>query len=253
MKNQFEGIINLYGEESFNQFQDAHILIVGIGGVGSWCAESLARSGIGQITLIDMDEVCMSNINRQIHALHSTIGQSKVEIMSKRIKDINPSIKINPLFDFFSESTQNLIEENHFDFIVDAIDSVTPKCLLIAKADKLKIPIISIGGSGSRINPELITINDLNKSVNDKLLKQVKRTLRREYHFSKFEKKPFKIPAVFSKEIPLDAKVNTHELKRGKKINCQSGLGSASFVTASFGLLATSYVLNQIHKRSRHD
>lgn len=246
MSTQFEGIINLYGKEAFKVFQKSHVLVVGLGGVGSWCAESLVRSGIGSISLLDMDEICVSNINRQVHALHSTVGRSKTDALEERLKDINPDINISSIFDFFSSSTQDLIEENHFDFIIDAIDSVTPKALLLAKAKELGIPIIATGATGARIDPTLITINDLNKSINDKLLKQVKRKLRRDYQFSKFTKKPFHIPTVFSKEIPLDQDLSTHKLKSGKKINCQSGLGSASFVTSSFAMTAVSYVLNQL-------
>ena len=242
----FEGIENLYGKSGFKKIQAAHVLIIGIGGVGSWCAESLARSGINHLTLVDMDEICISNINRQIHALTTTVGQSKIDVMKERLLQINPELDCKGIFDFFSESSKDLLTSNEYHFIIDAIDSVESKALLHSMAQKLSIPIICIGGSGSRIDPTKIVINDLNKSVNDKLLKQLKRRLRRDYQFSKFTTKPFKIPTVFSTEEPLDGEIQDCELKSGRRINCQSGLGSASFVTATFGMIAVSYVLKKI-------
>lgn len=242
----FEGIQNLYGEASFAKIQNSHILVIGIGGVGSWCAETLVRSGVGEISLVDMDEICISNINRQIHALQSTIGQTKIEVMQKRLLDINPQVKIHTLFDFFDEKTTHILTLAKYDYIIDAIDSVKPKALLHVKARELEIPIICIGASGARIDATKITIGDLNKSINDRLLKQLKKKLRREHGFSKFEKRPFKIPTVFSTELVLDTEAEGCDLKSGKIKNCQSGLGSASFITASFALFATNYVINQI-------
>lgn len=249
MDRSFEGIQNLYGSEGFAKIQNAHILIIGIGGVGSWCAESLARSGVGEITLVDMDEICVSNINRQIHALSSTVGQAKVEVMQKRLLDINPQIRVNAIFDFLTEKTLDILKQAKYDYIIDAIDSIKPKALLHVKAKELELPVVCIGASGARVDARKITMGDLSKSINDKLLKQLKKRLRREHGFSKFEKRPFKIPTVFSTELPLESEIEECDLKAGKIKNCQSGLGSASFITASFGLMATGFVLNKIAGR----
>lgn len=245
----FEGIKNLIGPQDFKKVQDAHVLIIGIGGVGSWVAESLVRSGIGNITIMDMDDICVSNINRQIHATAQNIGELKVDEMKKRLLSINPQLNCHTIFDFFTQKNASLLLEKKYNFIVDAIDSVNSKAYLHDFARKKKLSILCIGGSGSRLDPTKIKVDDLNKSVNDKLLKQLKRKLRKEFSFSKFETKPFKIPTVFSTEIPLEPKKNEqNDLKQNKIQNCQSGLGSASFVTASFGLVATSFIIKEIIK-----
>ncbi|MBD64560.1 MAG: hypothetical protein CME62_05110 [Halobacteriovoraceae bacterium] len=246
----FEGIENLFGKDGFGKIRKAHILIVGLGGVGSWVAESLVRSGVEQISLMDMDEICVSNINRQVHADSESIGKAKVEAMKTRLLTINPELKCHLYFEFYSQKTAHTILEEKYDFIVDAIDSVKNKALLLDTAVKNNIPILCIGGSGARLDPTKITINDLNKSINDKLLKQLKRRLRRDYSFSKFKEKKFNIPTVFSTELPLENnEMEECELKTNRIKNCQSGLGSASFVTASFGFTAVSYILRRVSER----
>ncbi|MBT4790882.1 MAG: tRNA threonylcarbamoyladenosine dehydratase [Halobacteriovoraceae bacterium] len=242
MNNAFEGIINLFEPENFTKIQSAHFLVVGIGGVGSWVCEALARSGALNVAVVDLDEICESNINRQVHALSTNIGKTKVEEIKKRMLAINSSINVNCIADFFTESTKEFVFANQFDFIFDAIDSYKNKSLLIHECTQRKIPFISIGATGARLDPTLIEIRDINRTINDKLLQHVKRYLKKNYGFYKFHKDPYKVPTVTSTELPK----KMQESSSTTGINCQSGLGSASFVTASFGFAAVAYALKRI-------
>jgi tRNA A37 threonylcarbamoyladenosine dehydratase len=176
---RFGGIERLYGVTGAKHIQQAHFCVIGIGGVGSWVAEALARNGIGQITLIDLDDICITNTNRQIHALADTIGESKVEVMSARIKQINPECIVNEVEDFITQ--ENLFEliTKQFDYVIDAIDSVKVKTALIAHCKRNKLPMITIGGAGGQIDPTKIEITDLSKTYQDPLLAKVKNQLRR--------------------------------------------------------------------------
>ena len=202
---RFGGISRLYGRHGATILQQAHFCVVGIGGVGSWAAEALARNGVGQITLIDLDDICVTNINRQIHALTDTVGESKVEIMSVRIKQINPDCQVNTIEDFVTTENLNKIMAVHYDYVIDAIDSVDIKTRLIAHCKRKKMPIITIGGAGGQVDPSKIAISDLSKTYQDPLLAKVKNQLRREFNFpradiAKASKRKFAIDAVFSTE-----------------------------------------------------
>lgn len=251
MDRAFHGIKNLYGNNGFEKIQAAHFLIIGIGGVGSWVCESLVRSGVLNLTIVDLDDICVSNLNRQIHTLHNNIGMLKVRAMQERLLAINPELNLTIIEDFFSESTMDSILKPKYDYVFDAIDSVKSKCILLDQCRRKKQPVICIGGSGGKTNPTKIVINDLLRSINDPLLAQIRRRLRTEYSFSKFANKPFKIPTVFSTELPNDSLAEISSSSGPN--NCQTNLGSASFLTASFGMAAVSYVLNHIaeyHERS---
>ena len=244
MNKHFTGIINLYGEKGLEKLQESHVMIIGIGGVGSWAAESLARSGVGKISIVDMDDICSSNINRQVHSLSSTIGQEKVNIMEKRLLDINPKLKVNSLFDFFTPKTMEDIFALKPDYIIDAMDSIDNKCLLVAEAKKRELPIITTGGAGGRVDPTLIQICDLNRTINDKLCKRMKRILKREYGYARLHRSHYKIPCVSSKELVEieETTISSHTQIQ----NCQTTMGSASFVTASMGMAATSFVIKEL-------
>lgn len=254
MKNSFQAIQNLYGITGFHKIQNSNFLIVGIGGIGSWISEMLIRSGALNLTLVDLDDICISNINRQVHALNHTVGKSKIDEMKKRLQQINPECQINCVHDFFSESTKDEILKYHFDFVFDAIDSHKSKCILISECKRRKIPIICSGGAGGKFDPTKIQIKDLSKTINDQLLYWVRKTLRKHYNFSPFKEKPFNIPAVFSTELPLtnpnsEIKNNAPPILKMNKthsLNCSAGFGSAGFVTASFANAAVSYALHQI-------
>ena len=240
-KRRFGGIIRLYGLKKFKRFQSAHICIIGIGGVGSWISESLARHGVGQITMIDMDHIAESNFNRQIHALDSSLGQSKVEAMKLRILDINPNCKINCHDSFLEEGNISNLISKQFDFVIDAIDQTKIKILLAEYCLKYSIPFIMTGGAGGKVNPELIRIDILSKTYGDPLLTKIRQYFNKKNKLSKVK---FKIPTVFASETSIKPeKTNLNESLTG--LDC-AGYGSSVNVTATFAFLTSSYVLSNL-------
>jgi tRNA A37 threonylcarbamoyladenosine dehydratase len=173
---RFGGIGRLYNPAGLARLRAAHVCVIGIGGVGSWAAEALARSAIGQLTLVDMDEVCVSNVNRQLHALNPAIGLPKVQVMAERIHAINPECRVHALPEFFNESTADAILSERFDFVIDAIDNVPNKCLLMARCRQKAIPIVTAGGAGGRRDPSAIQTADLAFTGHDGLLRAVRKT-----------------------------------------------------------------------------
>lgn len=256
---RFGGIARLYGEQGAKIIKQAHFCVIGIGGVGSWAAESLARNGIGQITLIDLDDVCISNINRQLHALSNTIGLSKVEVMAERIKQINPDCQVNIIEDFVTIDNLSELMSAQFDYVIDAIDSVNIKTRLIAYCKRYKKPIITIGGAGGQIDPSKIAITDLSKTYQDPLLAKVKNQLRREFNFPRADAKraKFSIDAIFSTEqlrYPNSnnngevclAKPEQSEEGGSMRLDCRSGFGATSHVTATFAFFAVGRAIDKL-------
>ncbi len=248
-QQRFNGIARLYGEAALERFRTAHVAVVGIGGVGSWTAEALARSGVGHLTLIDLDEICVSNSNRQLHTLTETIGQSKVRVMAERLRAINPEIQVAAIEDFFTSSTATQLLSGGFDGLVDAIDSLKNKCLLLARCQELRIPLVTVGGAGGRRNPSKVQIADLSATSSDGLLRQVRRELRHQYQFPK--EGSFHIPAVFSTEAPVfptsDGGIcDKPQAGQGGKGGCEQGYGAASFVTGAFGFAAAAAMLDEL-------
>ncbi|MGA1205793.1 MAG: tRNA threonylcarbamoyladenosine dehydratase [Opitutales bacterium] len=248
---RFGGIGRLYGEAALARFQKAHVAVVGIGGVGSWVAEALGRSGIGTLTLVDLDDICLTNTNRQIHATDSTIGHSKVRIMAKRLKAINPEVVIHEQHLFYGESTSSTFFASPCSAVVDAIDSVRQKTHLLATAREKGIPIVTVGGAGGRTDASRIKVADLSVSRGDRLLMLTRKKLRQEYRFPRTGKGKFKIPCVYSDELPkfplADGSVcETRPDNTPGGLNCDAGLGSATHVTASMGFFATGLVLEAL-------
>lgn len=250
--NRFSGIGRLYGKQALNRLYQAHICVVGIGGVGSWAAEALARSGVGEISLIDLDDICISNSNRQVQALTSTVGQFKVEVLAARLKDINPEIKAHPITSYITqENIPELITPN-FTYLIDCIDSVKNKAALIAHCKRQKIKLITTGGAGGQIDPTQIQVKDLNKTSQDPLAKKVRSLLRRDYGFSKTPTRNYGIPCVTSTEAlrypQPDGSVSQYKVKTEEalKLDCASGFGASTMVTASFGFVAAAKVIEKL-------
>jgi tRNA A37 threonylcarbamoyladenosine dehydratase len=251
--NRFGGIARLYGLATLEKFSRSHVMIVGLGGVGSWTVEALARSGVGQFTLVDLDDLCLTNINRQIHATSGTIGQSKAAALAARVASINPGAHCQIRQSFYTEKNSEELLAANPHVVVDAIDSVRPKCHLLATCREKNIPVIASGGAGGRTDASQIRIDDLSKTFGDALLLSVRKQLRSEYRFPKAGKKArkFKIPAVFSPEQPkfptCDGGTSTErpeEMPGG--IKCDSGYGAATHLTATFGNLMAGWVLDQL-------
>jgi len=253
-QHRFGGIERLYGRQGANIIKHSHICVIGIGGVGSWVAESLARTGFNEITLVDLDDICTTNINRQIHALTDTVGESKVEAMTSRINQINPECTVNQVEDFVTEENIPELITSQFDYVVDAIDSVRVKSALIAHCKRQKIKIITIGGAGGQTNPSKIGISDLSQTYQDPLLAKVRNQLRREFNFSRNTKRKFSIDAVFSTEqlVYPDAEGNVCHAKQSDqgavRLDCNGGFGAATHITATFGFFAVGRLIEKLLK-----
>ena len=254
---RFGGISRLYGESGAQIILKSHFCVIGIGGVGSWVAEALARTGVGAITLIDLDDICITNTNRQIHALANSIGESKVDVMAERIKAINPECQINVIEDFVTDENLKTLITAQFDYVIDAIDSVKIKTAIIAHCKRSKIPLVTIGGAGGQIDPTKIVIDDLSRTYQDPLLAKVRNQLRREYNFPRNTKRKFSIDAVYSTE-QLVYPDNTGEVCHAKqsqegsmRLDCSGGFGAATHVTASFAFFAVSKSITKLIKKSK--
>lgn len=253
---RFGGIRRLYGQRAFESFRHAHVVVVGVGGVGSWAVEALARSGIGKLTLIDLDDVCVSNINRQLHALDGTIGKPKVEVLAERCRLISPDIEI--VADTAFVTPTNLAERipDDADHVIDAIDSVIAKAALIAWCKRRKIPITVTGAAGGQTDPTRIQVADLTRTVHDPLLAKVRSHLRRDYNFSRNPKRRFSVECVYSDEQLVypgaDGEVCLQKPASGDatRLDCASGFGAATFLTGTFGFVAASKVLERLAKKA---
>ena len=252
---RFSGLSRLFGAQGQRQLAEAKVCVIGIGGVGSWVAEALARSGINAITLIDLDDVSISNINRQLHALTSTLDMSKVEIMKNRILDINPDADVQLIEDFVTPNNVYEYLDKQFDVVIDAADSVKAKAAIIACCKRLKIKVICVGGAGGQTDPLQIAKADLAKTIQDPLLAKVRSELRRFYHFSKNPKRNFGVECVYSTEqlkYPLpDGTVTQQKIQSegASKMDCSTGFGAFVGVTASFGMIAASRAVQHITAR----
>ncbi|MDH5516721.1 MAG: tRNA cyclic N6-threonylcarbamoyladenosine(37) synthase TcdA [Gammaproteobacteria bacterium] len=247
---RFGGIRRLYGDKGAEIIRGLHVCVVGIGGVGSWAIEALARSGVNTITLIDHDDICETNINRQLHALTETLGLSKVDVMAERIKAINPDCQVHAVDDFITETTLEKYLNLSFDYVIDAIDSIRFKAAMIYYCKRNKIPVITIGGAGGLTDPTQISVKDLSKTINDPLAAKVRSTLRREYQFAKNTKRSFGVECVFSAQQQVYPKADgsVSQQKPGVKgvsLDCSMGFGASTCVTSVFGFIAVSRVIEK--------
>lgn len=253
-ERRFGGIGRLYGAAALMRFQQAHICVIGVGGVGSWVVEALARSAIGQITMIDLDNLAESNINRQIHALTDTLGKAKVTALHERIMQINPTCRVTEIEEFISEDNlAQMLPPGGFSYVIDAIDDVRAKTAVIAHCRANGIRLVTIGGAGGQIDPTKIEIRDLCRTEQEPLLAKVRKRLRSLHGFPRGTKNNFHIDAVFSTEhLRQPETAELCDLEEGDAatagvtgLNC-AGFGSAMVVTASFGLVAAAHVLRKL-------
>jgi tRNA A37 threonylcarbamoyladenosine dehydratase len=254
---RFAGIDRLYGAGTLGRFARAHVAVIGIGGVGSWAIEALARSGIGRLTLIDGDEVCVSNTNRQIQALDGSFGRAKVAAMSDRIAAIAPGCVVDCRQAFITPDNVRDMVPGDLTYLVDACDNVRAKVALIAHAKRRKLPVITIGAAGGRIDPARVDSRDLAKTVNDPLLAEVRRRLRDEHGWTRNPKRYFGVQAIYSLEQPRyvqpDGSVacmRDPDAREPLRLDCTGGFGAATHVTASFAMLAVARVLDRMLERT---
>lgn len=240
---RFGGLSRLYGAKGAQQIRQAHVVVVGVGGVGSWAVECLARSGVATLTLIDMDHVSESNVNRQLHALTNTLGQAKTEAMKARIALIHPDCQVHVVDDFISPDNINQLLPAHCDALIDACDQVTAKVALAAWALQHPSHMVTVGAAGGKMQAHLVEMSDLAHTTHDPLLAQLRQQLRK-HHGAPQGHAPFGVHAVFSKEHVLrpTAEITTHT---DHNLNCH-GYGSVVTVTATFGNCAAGWVLNRL-------
>jgi len=257
---RFGGLARLYGKDSVELLAQAHFVVAGIGGVGTWSAEALARSGVGTITLIDLDDVCITNSNRQIHALKSTIGQSKTAVMANRLRDINPEITVYEVEDFVTpDNAIEMIQPATHHIVIDATDTANAKSSLIAHCRRNKTPIVTVGSAGGKSDPRQVTSADLTLTVNDPLLAKVRNQLRRLHNFSRNTKKRFSVRAVYSEEqmhYPTPEGgicQNKQVMEGGVKLDCSGGFGASMMVTCTFGMVAASQAIELFLRRKNRN
>lgn len=241
---RFGGVGRLLGSEALARLQAAHVCVVGTGGVGSWTVEGLARSGVGALTLIDLDDVCVTNVNRQLPALDGQIGRPKVAVLAERVKLINPECRVTALMDFFTAATaEAMLGAAKFDCVVDAIDATVNKALLIAECVQRGLPCVAVGGAGGKRDATQIRTGDLGETGGDDLLRNVRTTLRRDHGFAKGAGNRYGVSCVYSTEKPVYPWADgtcAAEPEPGSnlKLDCASGFGTAVWVTGAFGLAA---------------
>lgn len=248
---RFSGINRLYGDRTYEILSNSHVLVVGCGGVGSWTVEALARTGLGELTLVDPDEVCLSNTNRQLVALTTTVGKPKIEVLRERVLAINPECKVNLIQDFYSKDSSERIFSVNYDYVIDAIDMLTPKCHLIATARSKGIGVCTVGGSGGRHDPTNLRTGDLGVSFNDKLLMRARKKLRDNFGFTEGKNVVFGVDCIYTIErakypdgqgdVCFDIPEGTNQ-----KLDCATGVGTASFITGSYGFAQAAICVKRI-------
>jgi tRNA A37 threonylcarbamoyladenosine dehydratase len=256
-ERRFSGVRRLYGEQGLAKLQAAHACIIGIGGVGSWAVEALARSAVGHITLIDLDNIAESNVNRQLHAIDGIFGMAKVTAMAQRIKAINPACVVQEIEEFVTPENVAEMLNSGFDMVLDAIDDARAKVAIAAYCKKNNIQLVTVGGAGGRLDPTKIKQGDLSQVVGDRLLAKVRNQLRRDHGFpksptsAKKSAAKFGITAIFSDEQVLQPNAEIEQSCEVETaitgLNC-AGYGSSVCVTAPFGMAAAAIVLNQLLK-----
>lgn len=250
---RFGGLGRIFGAAALDRLAAARVAVVGVGGVGSWAAEGLARSGLGGLTLIDRDDVCVTNVNRQLPALDGQIGRPKVTVLAERIALIHPACRVETKLEFFTAATAAALLAPGFDFVIDAVDRMSHKALLIAACRERCIPVLTVGGAGGRSDPGALRTGDLGEA-GDELLRQVRRKLRRAHGFSPGAKRGVTrlgVPAVWSDEDPVYPWADGTCAARPEpgssvRLDCAAGLGSAVFVTGLVGLAAAGEVVRRI-------
>jgi tRNA A37 threonylcarbamoyladenosine dehydratase len=257
LHRRFDRIGRLVGDVGMERLLGAHVMVIGLGGVGSFAVEALARSGIGRLTLVDFDRVCVTNSNRQLQALHGSIAKPKATTLAERVRLINPQSRADPMMLFYSGKTADEILSQRPDFVVDAIDNVTAKCHLIASCKERGLELVTSTGASGRMDPTQIRVVDLSETKMDPLADAVRRTLRQKYDFP--PKGAFGVPAVFSTEAPADPAELHYDGGEGFRCVCPGGkndvhsceerrviYGTAAFVTGAFGLACASVAVRRL-------
>jgi tRNA A37 threonylcarbamoyladenosine dehydratase len=255
--HRFGGIDRLYGQGALAVLARMHVCVVGLGGVGSWAVEALARSGIGKLTLIDADDYCLSNTNRQLDAREGNYGCAKARVLAERVRAINPAIAVESIENFVTPKNLDEMLARDYDYVFDACDAFRTKIDMIAYCRRRKIPILVCGSAGGRVDPTKVQVRDLNKTEHDILLGLIRRKLRAEYGWTSNLKRYFGVLAVYSLEnvrYPQpDGSVSCQrpdDSEEAMRLDCAGGLGAAMHVTATFAMVAVSKIIERLLERA---
>ena len=255
--DRFAGIDRLYGRGALARLAVARVAVIGLGGVGSWLAEAMARSGVGQLTLIDADDLCLSNTNRQLPALEGFYGRNKAEVMAERGRAINPGLQVEAVADFLTPSNLEVLLDRGYDLVLDACDSFRSKVEAIAWCRRRKLPVLTVGSAGGRIDPTLVRVRDLSRTEHDAMLALVRKKLRTDYAFPRNAQRYFGVPAVYSLENVRYPQADGSvcglrpklEADAALKLDCGAGLGAATHITGAFAFAAAGKALEMLLKR----
>jgi len=256
-RERFAGIDRLYGRGAAVRLGGCHVAVVGLGGVGSWAVEALARSGVGKLTLIDADDICLSNTSRQLHALDGQFGRNKGVVLAERAVAINPMIDVEVVQEFLIAANLEALLERGYDLVIDACDSVRSKLDLVVACKRRKLPLVIVGSAGGRTDPTLVRVRDLSRTEHDALLALIRKRLRAEHGFPRNADRYFGIPAVYSMENVRyphpDGSVCGARPRLAPdaalKLDCGGGLGAATHVTGAFAFAAVGRGLELLLKR----
>jgi len=248
---RFAGVARLFGTAGLARLRRARVAVIGLGGVGSWTAEALLRSGVGHLTLVDLDDVCVTNVNRQLHALPETAGKPKVDAMAARLLSIVPDAEVVTETAFFTAASAERLLAHGFDAVADAIDGLAAKALLIASVQSRGGLVVTSGGAGGRQGALPVEVADLGAVQSDPLLRYVRKRLRRDYGYPHGEGVWFGVPAVFSREAPVYPWADgtcAAEAEPGSslRLDCATGFGTAAFVTGAFGLAMAGEIVRRL-------
>lgn len=256
---RFDRAARLFTETGLGRLMGAHVVVFGMGGVGSFSAEALARSAVGKLTLVDFDEICITNVNRQLHALKGNVGRRKVDVMAERLRLIHPAGEVVPVARFYNEESSDELLSGPIDFVVDAIDNLTAKAHLIARCLARGLPLVSSMGAAARLDPTRVRSADLSETQRDPLARSLRKLLRQRHGLEIDAKRPLGVTAVFSDEPPIDPSAVGYDHGQGFRCVCPNGdnglhtcekrsriEGSAAFVTGAFGLACAGVVVRAL-------
>jgi len=256
LRERFAGIDRLYGRGTVETLDQRRVAIVGLGGVGAWAAEALARSGVGHLTLIDADDLCLSNTNRQLPAIAGQYGRNKAEAMAERCRAIHPAIDVDPVQHFLTTANLEALLDRHFDLVLDACDSFRTKVVSIAWCRRRKLPMVTVGSAGGRTDPTQVRVRDLSRTEHDAMLSLIRKKLRSEFNFPRSPDRYFGVSAVYSLENvrypQADGSVcgtrPAVDKDAALKLDCGAGLGAATHVTGAFAFAAVARAIELLLK-----
>ncbi len=256
---RFDRAARLFGEPGLHRLMAARVLVVGVGGVGSFAAEALARSGVGNLVLIDFDKVCVTNTNRQLHTMKGTVGRHKVEVMAERLRLVHPTSQVEAVQKFYNNETSDELLSGPIDYVIDCIDNLTAKAHLVATCLARKLPVVSSMGAAARLDPTQIKVDDLSNTIKDPFARALRKILREQHGIDAVKGSPIGVRAVFSIEEPIAPSPLSYDEGVGFRCVCPGGKngmhdcdrraridGTAAFLTGAFGLTAASVVVRDL-------